>query len=109
MNAALRIVPTHTITETNLLIYTAATVVLEMLVYKMNSNGSQKEQEHPPWKKWLEAKIMATQREVSLLSEILEGVNIQKRLLNKFGKRSTTEALETAKQRLTALATCLKR
>ena len=40
MNKALRTVPT--IIETNRLIYTAATVVLEILRYKMNSNCRQK-------------------------------------------------------------------
>ena len=36
-------------------------------------------------------------------------MNIQKQLPKKYTKLSTAEALETAKQRLTALATCLKR
>ena len=41
-----------------------------MLGYKMNRNSRQKEEQHPQWKRRLEAKMMATRREVSLLSEI---------------------------------------
>ena len=73
--AALQTVPTNTITETNWLIYAAATVIFEMLGYKTNSNGSRKEQEHHPWKRQLEAKIMATRREVSLVLEMQKGMN----------------------------------
>ena len=75
----------------------------------MNSNSSWKEQEHPPWKRQQEAKIMATQREVILLSEIQKGVNIQKQLPQKYSKLSTAEALKTAKERLTVLDLHLKR
>ena len=53
---------------------------------------------------------MAPQREVSFLSETQKGVNIQKQLPNKYNKLSTAEALtQTAKERLKALATHLKR
>ena len=37
MNAALRTIPTRTIIETNHLIYTAVTVILEILDYKVNT------------------------------------------------------------------------
>ncbi|KAA8577610.1 hypothetical protein FQN60_007909, partial [Etheostoma spectabile] len=55
----------------------------------------------------LEAKIKATRREVSQLSELQKGA--RKGLSKKYNKLSIPEALETAKQRLTALATRLKR
>ena len=106
MNAALRIIPTRTIFETNQLIYTTATVILEMLGYKMNTMSHK--EHYPPWRRRLEAKIKATQREVSQLSELQKGVGM-KGIPRKYNKLSIPEALETAKQRLTALATRLKR
>ncbi|XP_078020835.1 uncharacterized protein LOC144459905 [Epinephelus lanceolatus] len=56
----------------------------------------------------LEAKIKATRKEVSQLSELLKGVG-KKGIPRKYNKLSIPEALETAKQRFTGLATCLKR
>uniref|UniRef100_A0A7N8XHF5 Reverse transcriptase domain-containing protein n=1 Tax=Mastacembelus armatus TaxID=205130 RepID=A0A7N8XHF5_9TELE len=83
--------------------YTTATVILEMLGHKMHSTTKE---QYPAWRRRLEAKIRVTRREVSQLSEL------QRRGM-KFGKKysrlSIPEALETAKQRLTALATRLKR
>ncbi|XP_016529213.1 uncharacterized protein LOC107836747 [Poecilia formosa] len=58
VNAALRTIPTNTITETNELIYNSASVILEMLGYKSNH-----ETQYPPWKRRLEAKIKITRRE----------------------------------------------
>uniref|UniRef100_A0A3Q0R276 Hyperpolarization activated cyclic nucleotide-gated potassium channel 3 n=1 Tax=Amphilophus citrinellus TaxID=61819 RepID=A0A3Q0R276_AMPCI len=104
-NAALWTIPTSTIKETNQLTYITTTVILEMLGYKMDSH----KEPYPPWKRWLEAKIKAAQREVSQLSELQKGAmksGVPKKYNNKL---SVPEALETAKQRLTALATCLKR
>ena len=45
-----------TITETNKLIYTAATVIPGVLGKKMLASKEQ----YPPWRRWLEAKIKAT-------------------------------------------------
>ncbi len=101
MNAALHTIPTKAITETNELMYATATVILEMLGYKMNTTSHK--EHYPPSK----AKIKATRREVSQLSELQKGV--RKGLPKKYNKLSIPEALETAKQRLTALATRLKR
>ncbi|TWW63296.1 hypothetical protein D4764_03G0003040 [Takifugu flavidus] len=108
MKTALSTIPTTTITETNQLMYAAATVILQMLGYKMKSMNSHKEQ-MVPWRRRLEAKIMATRREVSLLTELSRGVNPRTEQPKKYNKLSIPEALETAKQRLTALATRLKR
>ena len=58
----------------------------------------------------LEAKIKTTRREVSQLGEIQKGLDLKDktRLLGK-DKRLSTEALETAKQRLATLASRLRR
>ena len=61
---------------------------------------------HSPWKMRLEAKT--TRREVSQLGLIQKGVELVKdktRLLGKYKGLSSHKALETAKQRLAALAT----
>ncbi|TWW74420.1 hypothetical protein D4764_14G0004230 [Takifugu flavidus] len=108
MNTALSTIPTTTITETNQLMYAAATVILQMLGYKMKRMNSHKEQ-MAPWRRRLEAKIMATRREVSLLTELSRGVNPRTERPKKYNKLSIPEALEAAKQRLTALATRIKR
>jgi len=44
VNAALHIIPTGTMTETNKLMYTTAAVILEMLGYEMNYMRSSKGQ-----------------------------------------------------------------
>ena len=103
VNDALKSIPTGTITDTNKLIHSTATVILEMLGYKM---GSGHNKQYPPWKRRLEAKIRATRREVSQLAELNKG---NKGAPRKHNKLSIPEALETAKQRLAALATRLKR
>ncbi|XP_051930603.1 uncharacterized protein LOC127606352 [Hippocampus zosterae] len=72
VNAALRAIPTVTITETNELIYASASVILEMLGYK--SNHGSHEIRDPPWKRWLEAKIKAARKDVSQLTEAQRGV-----------------------------------
>ena len=61
VNAALLTIPTATITRTNKLAYTAATVILEMLGYGIKTKSSP----NSPWKMGLEAKIKTTRREVS--------------------------------------------
>ena len=55
----------------------------------------------------MEVKIKGTQREVSQLSELQKGETTK--VLKKYSKLSISEALETAKKRLTALDGCLKR
>ncbi len=62
VNAALKTIPMGTITDTNKLTHSTATVILEMLGYKM---GLTHNKQYPPWKRRLEAKIRATWREVS--------------------------------------------
>ena len=93
-------IPTRTITETNKLVYTTATVILEMTGYK-NTIGHK--EHYSPWMRSVEAKIKETRREVSQLSELQKGI------CGNYNKLFIPEALETAKQRLTALATHLKR
>ena len=46
VNAAIRTIPTGNITETNKLIYSTATVILEMLGYKINTGH---DKQYPPW------------------------------------------------------------
>ena len=99
-------IPTANITETNELIYTTATVILEMLGYR-KSKGNH-EIQYPPWKRRLEAKIKEARREVSQLSEVQKGV-MKKQAPKRYIQMPIPEALETAKQRLQALASRLKR
>ncbi|XP_078026514.1 uncharacterized protein LOC144464187 [Epinephelus lanceolatus] len=106
VNAALNTMPTRTITETNKLIHSTATVILEMLGYKMDMVHTN---QYPPWKRRLEAKIKATQRQVNQLAELHRGNMVNKGLPRKYNKLPIPEALKTAKQRLTAPATRLKR
>ncbi|XP_032426375.1 uncharacterized protein LOC116724756 [Xiphophorus hellerii] len=103
VNAALRTIPTNTITETNELIYNSASVILETLGYK-----SSHETQYPPWKRRLEAKIKVSRREVSQLSELHKGT-MKRPVPRKYRQMPIPEALETAKQRLQALASRLKR
>lgn len=70
VRAALWTMPTATIIKTNQTIYTMVAVILQMLGYKMNS---QKEQ-NPPWRRRLEVKIKAVQREVCQISKLWKEV-----------------------------------
>ncbi|KAK7930440.1 hypothetical protein WMY93_006835 [Mugilogobius chulae] len=106
VNAAVRAIPTTTITETNELIYTSASVILEVLGYK--SNHGSHEKQYPPWKRRLEAKIKAARREVSQLTEAQRGA-MKRPVPRRYSQMPIPEALETAKQRLQALASRLKR
>lgn len=106
VNAALTVIPTTTITETNELIYTSAAVILDVLGYKSN-HGSHAIQ-YPPWQRRLEAKIKEVRREVSQLSEAQKGA-MKKQVPKRYNQLPIPEALETAKQRLQALASRLKR
>lgn len=94
-NTALLSVPTENITETNWLIYAAVSAILEMLGYETN-NG--KEHGPSPWTRRLEAKVSATQREISLLTKQSRRVKFRRELPKKYNKMSIDEALETAKQ-----------
>ena len=96
VNAAIRTIPTGTITETNKLIHNTATVILEILGYKMDMVHKN---QYPSWKRRLEAKIKATQNKVSQLAELHSGNMVN---------TVVQQAVETAKQRQTALATRLK-
>uniref|UniRef100_A0A3B3HW39 Reverse transcriptase domain-containing protein n=1 Tax=Oryzias latipes TaxID=8090 RepID=A0A3B3HW39_ORYLA len=104
VNEALRAIPTTTITETNELVYTSAAVILEMLGYKSNHGRKQ----YPPWKQRLEAKIKATRKDVSKLTEAQRGT-MRKKVPKRYSQMPIPEALETAKQRLLALSSRLKR
>ena len=55
-----------------------------------------------PWRRRLEAKVKAAQREVSQFSELQKG-SMKRELPKKYNKLPTPEELETSKQRLTAL------
>ncbi|XP_076733794.1 uncharacterized protein LOC143414044 [Maylandia zebra] len=81
----------------------AAAVISETLGYKLNSHKGQ----YPPWRRRLEGKIKVARREVSQLTELQKGAT--KKVHKKYSKLSIPEALETAKQRLTALASRLRR
>uniref|UniRef100_A0A3P9C3E3 Potassium channel, subfamily K, member 10a n=1 Tax=Maylandia zebra TaxID=106582 RepID=A0A3P9C3E3_9CICH len=74
-----------------------------MLGYKLNSHKGQ----YPPWRRRLEGKIKVARREVSQLTELQKGAT--NKVPKKYSKLSIPEALETAKQRLTALASRLRR
>ena len=68
------------------MIYTTATVILEVLGYKMNTISDK--DHYPPWRRRLKAKIKATQRELSQLSELQKGVG-KKGIPKKYNKLST--------------------
>lgn len=70
-------------------------------------NSSYKKQDLQ-WRRRPEAKIKATQREFSQLSELQKGVS-KKGLLKKNSKMSIADLLENAKQRRSALTSDLKR
>ncbi|XP_055361305.1 uncharacterized protein LOC129603548 [Betta splendens] len=106
VNAALRAIPTTTITETNELIYALASVILEPRSYK--SNHGSHEKQYPPWKRRLEAKIKAARREVSQMTEAQRGA-MKRPMPKRYSQMTIPEALETAKQRLQASASRLKR
>lgn len=57
----------------------------------------------------LEAKVRETWRGVSSPTEQSKGVKLKKELPKKYRKMSTDEGLDTVKQRLTVLATHLKK
>ncbi|XP_055364306.1 uncharacterized protein LOC129604011 [Betta splendens] len=106
VNAALRVIPTTTITETNELIYASASVILEVLGYK--SNYGSHEKQYPPWKRRSEAKIKTARREMSQMTEAQRGA-MKRPMPKRYSQMTIPEALETAKQRLQALASRLKR
>ncbi|XP_051939828.1 uncharacterized protein LOC127612992 isoform X2 [Hippocampus zosterae] len=62
----------------------------------------------PPWKRRLEAKIKAARKDVSQLTEAQRGV-MKRPIPERYIQMTIPEALETAKQRLQALSSRLKR
>lgn len=100
----MRAIPTATITETNELIYASTSVILEMLGYHKSNHEIQ----YPPWKRRLEAKIKEARREVSQTTEAQKGA-MKKQVPKRYSQMSIPEGLETAKQRLQALASRLQR
>ena len=109
INAALLTIPSHSITETNTLMYATAAVTLETLGYKIK-DGENKSPT-PPWRRRLEAKVKAARSDISKLTEVKKGAPIRDkaRLLKKYPGMDTAGALETAKQRLVALSARLRR
>lgn len=88
--------------QSNQLFSTTATVILELLGYEINNPTCR---ECPPWKIRLEVKIKEAQRDISWLTEVQKGVMTDRSCMNKkYNKMSISEARETARQRLTALA-----
>ena len=73
VNAALLTIPTATITRTNELVCTAATVILEMRGYTIKKKSTT----HAPWKMTLEARIKTTRTELSQLGEIQKGMELR--------------------------------
>ena len=107
INKALEHIATPDISETNLLMYAAATETLQELGVKTRSGQPQ----IPAWKNRLQTKIKQTRREISQLSEIERGKTIKdhKRLMKKYGRTPVSESLETQKQKLVALSSRLER
>uniref|UniRef100_A0A3Q3D242 Uncharacterized protein n=1 Tax=Hippocampus comes TaxID=109280 RepID=A0A3Q3D242_HIPCM len=84
----------------------SSSVILEMLGYK--SNHGSHEICYPLWKRQLEAKIKAARKDVSQLMEAQRGV-MKRPIPERYIQMTIPEALETAKQRLQALSSRLKR
>ncbi|XP_056131706.1 receptor-type tyrosine-protein phosphatase beta-like [Lampris incognitus] len=82
-------------TETNELVYATATLILEILGYRIKNTGHQ---QYPSCKRRLEAKVSAAQRDVNQLTEVRKGVMKERHWLKKHRKLSIIEALETAKR-----------
>ena len=94
------------ITETNALIYDTVTALQE------NVGKRSLHLKHPAlaWQQWPERKIKRLRSDVSKLSEIAkENATKNQEWLRKLRDTPVTTALETAKQRLVALAAWLKR
>ena len=95
-NLALETIPTAIITETNALSYATVKALQETT--------------RNAWQQRLERKIKRLRSDVSKLSEIAKGSATENQeWLRKLRDTPVTAALVTAKQRLVALATQLKR
>ena len=107
LNTALLTIPTATITRTNELVYTEATVILEMLGYTIKTKSSTP----APWKMRLKPRSRPQGEKLASSGKIQKGGELKDktRLLGKYKGLSSPEALETAKQRLAALANRLRR
>lgn len=97
VKAALWTIPNATIIESSQLIYTAAAVITEMLDYMMNNHKEQ----YSPLRKRLKGKLKAAQRKLG------NYWNCKKGYLRSPASCPCPEALETVKQRLRALGSCL--
>lgn len=95
-------VPTTSVTKTNELIYATATEIIETLGYEIKNAC----RESLLWRRRLEAKNQGSPEGVSQLTEVL---NDRSWLIKIYSKVQITKALETAEQKLTPLATRLKR
>ncbi|XP_067940186.1 uncharacterized protein [Watersipora subatra] len=100
INLALESITIESIGETNALIYSTATVVLEQMGIKPLST---KLQATPSWQLSLQNKIKDLRKKVSRLSER------SNHSLERSKRETTIEALESAKQQLVALSPRLKR
>ena len=101
INLALETIQTDSITETNTLIYSAATITLEEMGVKALPTRHQVSA--PPWRLRLENNIKNLRIKISKLSQEL--VSSTKHLR----QAAMKEALESAKQRLIGLSVRLKR
>ena len=105
-NLALETIPTVNITETNALIYATVRALQESVGQK----GSRPQTPRNAWQQRLERKIKRLRSDVSKLSEIAKGnATKNQEWQRKLRDTPVTTALETAKQRLVALAARLKR
>ena len=101
INLALETIKTTSITETNTLIYSAATITLEEMGVK--ALPARHQASSPPWRIRLERNIKSLRAKISKLSHQMANSP-------KHPKRNATkEALESAKQRLVGLSARLKR
>lgn len=108
INATIRSIPTHNLSETNALIYAAAKNAEEHLFTESHNE----QRSMPPWKTRLTRKIDQLRKDVNRLTSARDNngrLNVRIRRKYRLTERRIDEAIEDAKQRLIALSHRLKR
>ena len=114
VNAALKYIPTNNISETNLLIYTAATMINKKMEMKETKNKNRRFKD-PPWKHRVEKKIKLLRKHLSWLLEMKSNNLRNEQKLNELEKsykvkENGTKAVEkTQRQRIKSNSNKIKR
>ena len=113
MNTVTATIGTNNITETNIMIRTAAVIINEKLGV---TNQKRREKKEPMWKRRMQLKIDEMRKDVGRLEEMKKGKKLKSKIVSNlkkryqfFEKKGIKTIQEELKQRITAKADAIRR